>query len=197
MVQKYLLAGIWFPITFVLLILNLSLLASLSHASKQESYHAAYQTSQITAPSYGSEQVLGATIEAGDARALVLQKFLTKQGSPLAEYANYIVERAQNYNIDYRIVPAIAMCESTGGKRIPSKDSFNAWGISVETGETSGAKFTNWMTAIEWVTKYMYEKYYNRGISNLEDIGAIYAPPSVLNGNSWANCVDFFIREIQ
>lgn len=197
MVQKYLLAVIWFPITFVLLILNLSLLASLSHASNQESYHAAYQTSQITAPSYGSEQVLGATIEAGDARALVLQKFLTRQGSPLAEYANYIVERAENYNIDYRVVPAIAMCESTGGKRIPSKDSFNAWGISVETGELSGAKFTNWMTGIEWVTKYMYEKYYNRGISSLEDIGAIYAPPSVFNGNSWANCVSFFINQIQ
>ena len=51
------------------------------------------------------------------------------------------LDRAQYYDIDYRLVPAIAMCESNAGKRMPTKDSFNAWGISVETGETSGAKF--------------------------------------------------------
>lgn len=196
MVQKYLIALVWFPAILVLLIINLSLLSQLSRKSEAP-VSQPMTPPAIAAASYGSEQVLGASIEAGDARSLVLQKFLTRQGSPLAEYAEYIVQRAQHYNLDYRVVPAIAMCESTGGKRIPSKDSYNAWGISVETGEVSGAKFQNWMHAIEWVTKYMYEKYYNRGIHDLIDIGAIYAPPSVANGNSWANCVEFFIQQIQ
>jgi len=94
-------------------------------------------------------------------------------------------------------VPAIAMCESNAGKRIPSKDSYNAWGISVETGETSGAKFPNWLYAIDWVSRYLRDKYFARGITDLIDIGAIYAPPSVANGNSWANCVGQFMEEIQ
>jgi len=89
------------------------------------------------------------------------------------------------------------MCESNVGKRMPSSDSYNAWGISVETGELSGAKFPNWLYAIDWVSRYMKEKYYDRGISTLTDIGAIYAPPSVENGNSWASCVEHFMEEIQ
>lgn len=185
----------WFPVTLVLLIINLSLLSQLS--KKGDTYAYKPVVLPAVAATSGSEQVLGASIQAADARALVLGNFLERHNSPLAPYAEYIVSRAEHYNIDYRVVPAIAMCESTGGKRIPSSDSYNAWGISVETGETSGAVFKNWMHAIEWVTKYMYEKYYNRGIQDLVDIGAIYAPPSVANGNSWANCVSFFINEIQ
>jgi len=182
MVQKFLLPLFWFPLTLVLLILNLSLLVSISQ--KMEVSKTRQPLAHIGISTTGTEQVLGATIQAGDA-------------SPLAKFSDYIIDRAEFYKLDYRLVPAIAMCESTGGKRIPSKNSYNAWGISVETGQTSGKNFDNWTHAIDWVSKYMHTKYYARGITDLVDIGAIYAPPSVANGNSWANCVQFFMDEIQ
>lgn len=190
-------ALIWFPLTLGLLAVNLSLLANISEKAHATADVVYLPPIQITASSYGTEQVLGASIRAADARALLLAKFLNDHNSPLAEYANYIIDRADYYIIDYRLVASIGMCESNAGKRMPSKDSFNAWGISVETGETSGAKFSNWQSAINWVSRYLKEKYYARGITKLEDIGAIYAPPSVANGNSWATCVKQFMNAIQ
>ncbi len=187
----------WFPLTLSLLAINLSLLVSLSKKANAQEQMTQSVALRIAATSYGTEQVLGASVLAGDARTLLLTKFLTTHQSPLAEYADYILDRAQYYDIDYRLVPAIAMCESNAGKRMPTKDSFNAWGISVETGETSGAKFPNWLYAIDWVSRYLKEKYYARGITDLINIGAIYAPPSVANGNSWANCVGQFMDDIQ
>lgn len=197
MVRKLLITLCWFPLTLSLLAINLSLLVSLSKKANANEPVTQTMALKIAATSYGTEQVLGASVRAGDARALLLTKFLTSHQSPLIEYAEYILNRAEYYGIDYRLVPAIAMCESNVGKRMPSKDSYNAWGISVETGETSGAKFPNWLYAIDWVSRYLKEKYYARGITDLIDIGAIYAPPSVAKGNSWANCVGQFMEAIQ
>lgn len=197
MVRKLLITLCWFPLTLSLLAINLSLLVSLSKKANAAAAIPQIMPLRIATDSYGTEQVLGASVRAGDARELLLAKFLKAHESPLAEYSGYILDRAEYYNIDFRLVPAIAMCESNVGKRMPSKDSFNAWGISVETGETSGAKFPNWLYAIDWVSRYLKEKYFARGITDLIDIGAIYAPPSVENGNSWANCVSQFMDAIQ
>lgn len=197
MFRKVLLTLCWFPLTLSLLAINLSLLVSLTKKANANQQTTQSMTLRIAATSYGTEQVLGASVLAGDARSLLLTKFLSTHQSPLSEYADYILDRATYYDIDYRLVPAIAMCESNVGKRMPTKDSHNAWGISVETGETNGSKFPNWLYAIDWVSRYLKERYYARGITELVDIGAIYAPPSVANGNSWANCVRQFMDAIQ
>lgn len=196
--SKALLVMVWFPLTVGLLFCNLLVLSSInanttmySNAGKR-----IYRSPIAASALDGSEQVLGATIQAADARALLLTSYLKKHESPLGEYASYIIDRAEAYGIDYRLVPAIAMCESGGGKRIPTKDSFNAWGVAVYTGTLSGKKFENWMYAIDWVSKYVKEKYHDHGLTDLVDMGAKWAPPSVENGNSWANCVDFFMNEM-
>jgi len=196
MVRKALIVFCWFPITTGLLVVNLLLLTSLTRRA-QLADHQPAPAINITASTYGTEQVLGASIEAGDARAPLLSDFLASHQSPMAGYAEYIIDRADYYGIDFRLVPSIAMCESIGGKHIPSRDSYNAWGISVATGTTSGAKFPNWLYAIDWVSRYIKEKYYDRDIRELVDIGAIWAPPSVEKGNSWAKCVQFFMDEIE
>ena len=196
MLKKALIVFCWFQLTLALVVLNLSLLMSLNNKVNAREQVRRIPP-QITASSFGTEQVLGASVIAADARALLLAQFLQQHASPLAPHAEYIVARAEQYGLDYRLLPAIAMCESNVGKRMPSSDSYNEWGISVETGELSGAKFPNWLYAIDWVSRYMKEKYYDRGISTITDIGAIYAQPSVENGNSWASCVEHFMEEIQ
>ena len=197
--SKVLLVLVWFPLTMGLLFCNLLALSALRVTTSNQSYSTTriYHAPIAKSATEGSEQVLGATIEAGDARALLLSAYLTKQESPLGEFAHYIIDRAETYGIDYRMVPAIAMCESGGGKRLPTKDSYNAWGVAVYTGQLSGKKFANWMYAIDWVSKYIKEKYHDKGLTELTQMGAKWAPPSVENGNSWANCVEFFMNQMQ
>jgi len=110
----------------------------------------------------------------------------------MAPYADLIVQKSDEKGIDFRLVVAIAMCESNAGKRMPSRNSYNAWGIAVYTGQLTGANFRDWPHAIDWVTTYIKEKYYDRGLIDLKDIGAVWAPPSVKTGYSWSNCVEAF-----
>jgi hypothetical protein len=144
---------------------------------------------------HNTGKVIATTVSGADGRVLLLQKFM--DGSPMEPYADTIVSEADKNTIDYRIVPAIAMCESNLGKHIPSSDSFNAWGIAVFTGTNQGAKFSNWNEAIAWVTNYIHATYVAKNIIDIKDIGAIWAPPSVETGHSWANCVEGFMRSIE
>lgn len=197
MVRKILVLVTWLPLTLIALTLNLTILhltaqqAKTPLAAENITQNEAFQVAVA-----GTSQVLGASIEAGDGREILLQHFLGTHKSPLYPYAQHLVMEADKYAIDYRLVPAIAMCESNLGKRIPSKDSFNAWGIAVYTGQLNGAKFRDWPSAISWVSEFIKEKFYDRGINNLQEIGSIWAPPSVETGYSWTNCVQTFMGEI-
>ncbi|MCX6793651.1 MAG: hypothetical protein NTY06_00940 [Candidatus Gottesmanbacteria bacterium] len=197
MLRKILLALLWFPLTFILLIINLTLLASStnwSHPPLPLSTIAPNENSVAAAG--GTSAVLSANVIAGDARTFLLESFFKKNNSPMTPYTNLIVEQADKYGFDFRLVPAIAMCESNLGKHVPLKAGFNPFGIAVFTGTQSGKSFDSWQHAIEWVSVYIHDRYYAKGITTLHDIGEIWAPPSATNGGSWANCVEFFENSI-
>jgi hypothetical protein len=197
MLKRGLLVFWWFPLAAIILINNLVILSrSNSQTQSNNIIINSPVTSQVQLLSdRGTGKILGASIEAGDGRLDLLNKFM--QDSPMLPYAQLIITEADKYHMDYRIVPAIAMCESNLGKHIPSSDSYNAWGIAVYTGQQNGAKFANWEQAIIWVNKYLFNKFIGQKIVDVKDIGAIWAPPSVEKGHSWANCVESFIRKIQ
>jgi hypothetical protein len=199
MIRKSVFLLAWFPTTLIILCVNISLLVHYErsmHGGARLNASVPRQTSFHLVASSGTSQVLSATITAGDARVLLLREFMNRHKSPMALYADTIVSEADRYGIDFRLLPSIAMCESNLGKRVPTKDSFNAWGVAVYTGQTSGKKFQDWPSAIAWVSRYVKEHYYDRGYTDLYDIGAIWAPPSVENGYSWTNCVDGFQNSI-
>ena len=197
MLRKTLLAFLWFPLTFILLIVNLTILASSTnwgHPALPLS-NAAPDDTNVTTGS-GTSEVLSANVIAGDARTLLLEKFLKENESPMTPYANLIVAEADRNGFDFRLLPAIAMCESNLGKHVPLKAGFNPFGIAVFTGTQSGKNFDSWQNAIEWVSQYVHDQYYAKGITTLHDIGEIWAPPSATNGDSWANCVQYFENSI-
>jgi len=197
MLKKLLLFVVWYPVTALLLLCNLSVLRSYANGQQGiTQYSNSPENTYQLAASGGTSRIINASVIPGDARTLLLYAFMSKHDSPLTVYADTIVAEADRYGIDFRLVPAIAMCESNLGKRIPSKDSYNAWGVAVYTGTTSGKVFDSWITGIQWVTKYIKEKYYDLGLIDLRDIGAKWAPPSVENGYSWTNCVEGFINDI-
>ncbi len=190
---------LWFPFTLILLIVNLTLLQV---TVRKTHTPVTAMTSPLPDSPFGitaaagTSQVLGAAVTAGDARGLLLKGFLRDYDSPMAPYANLIVQEADKNGIDFRLLVAIAMCESNLGKHMPSSDSYNAFGIAVYTGQQSGATFKNWPHAIEWVSQYIKESYYDKGVRDLKTIGSIWAPPSVNTGYSWTNCVSEFQKGI-
>jgi len=145
-----------------------------------------------------SGKVIGSSITADDARILIVERFIERfhPNSPFLPFVKNIIEEADRYDIDFRLVPAIAMCESNLGKRLPSQDSFNAWGIAVYTSTGKGKHFEDWPSAIAWVTKFLHEAFYAKGITDLRDIGAIWAPPSIANNHSWSRCVQGFMDKM-
>ena len=121
-----------------------------------------------------------------DYRVFTLKNYLAKHNSPLEEYAEEFVDYADKYDLDWRLVPAIAGVESTFGKRIPL-NSYNAYGWA------NGAYyFDSWENSIEIVSRTLREKYYDRGAENIYQIARRYAPPS----STWAGKVKFFLKKI-
>jgi hypothetical protein len=121
-----------------------------------------------------------------DYRERILRNFLMSHNSPMADYANNFIYCADKYNIDWRLVPAIAGVESTFGKRIPA-NSYNAYGWN--NGKYS---FDSWTDSIEVVSKALRENYYDKGATSIDRIARRYAPPS----NTWNWKVKYFMYKI-
>ena len=127
--------------------------------------------------------------EITDIRPYIVFSFL--KGTPLESYSNQNFEVSDKYGIDYRLIPAIAMKE-TGGGRTANTDSFNAWGF--ENGRTN---FTSWESAIETVGKTLKEKYIAKGLTTPDEIMPVYAPPQMLTGGKWAKDINFFFSQME
>ena len=109
---------------------------------------------------------------------------VNRNNAPLAVHADKFVEVANKYGIDYRLLPAISVMESSGGKVLFR--SYNAWGW----GKLS---FTSFEQGIETVGKGL-GKYYARGKDTVEEIAPTYCPPNAIN---WARNVKGFMNEIE
>lgn len=118
-----------------------------------------------------------------DKRVIQIKKYLSKRNSPLAGYAQDFVDAADKYKIDYRLVSAISIIESGGGKT--TFKPYNAWGWS-----KSG--FANWKEGIYTVSKGL-GKYYRNGLTTPKLISKFYCPPSA---DSWASKVQHVMNEI-
>ncbi len=126
-----------------------------------------------------------------DARPVIIRQYLEKHRSPLTSQADYFFKIAQKYNLDYRLLVAIAQQESNLGKKIP-EGTYNAWGWGIHSEGTLG--FSSWEEGIETVAKGLRENYLDKGFVNLEQIAARYAPPSK---EAWAFGVSQFMGEME
>ena len=78
-------------------------------------------------------------------RADKIDTYFEKRNMPLVGYGMTMVLAAEEHNIDWRLLPAIAIKESTGGKFACGKNPFG-WG-------SCKIKFDAWETAIETVAR--------------------------------------------
>lgn len=129
--------------------------------------------------------------ERKDPRVAYLKSFLRRYDSELYEHAAFIVDTADKYGIDYRLLPAIAMQESNLCRVIPH-GSHNCWGWGIYGGKVT--RFESYPAAIEAVSKGLKEGYVDQGLTTPELIMRKYTPSS--NG-SWASGVNFFLNRIE
>jgi len=123
-------------------------------------------------------------------RVEVLENFFEKYNSPLKENSETFVSIADEYNIDYRLLPSISCMESTCGKQlIPG--TYNPFGWGIYGNQYIG--FGSYDEAISVVGKGLAENYIAKGFETPWEIGPIYAPPNYAN---WASGVTFFYNQI-
>lgn len=114
-----------------------------------------------------------------DVRAEKIDQYFKSKGLPLAGYGKKMVEVADKNDIDWRLIPAIAMRESTGGKFACKKVTFNPFGwASCRVG------FKSYDHAIESLGQHLggnhpkTKNYYDG--KDVEGILKTYNPPKVV-----------------
>src|SRR3989338_1197918 len=126
-----------------------------------------------------------------DGRAAKLRRYLRSINSPLFDYADLLVEEADKYGYDYRLLVAIALQESTAFRFIP-ENSYNSWGWGIYGDMVT--RFSTYDEAIRTVSDGIKQNYLDKGLITTEQIMKKYTPGS--NG-SWAWAVRFFFQRLE
>lgn len=123
-----------------------------------------------------------------DKEAEILAQYLSKYDSPLQYHAQDFVDAAKTYNLDWKLVPAIAGVESTFGKFIPG--GYNAWGWGVYGNQA--IFFNSWSEAIFTISKGLRENYIDKGYADPFSMNKIYAASP-----SWGSRVAYFMQDLE
>lgn len=161
------------------------------HKSPSESTKHATNKHIAYAALPSNQNVLGESITSQDAEVELIRQFLARYKSPLEPYADYIVQKSEEHGLDSRLLPAIAMQESTLCKRIP-KNSYNCWGFGIYGGKVT--RFNDYGHAIDVISKTLGTKYKNKGLITPDQIMTMYTPSNV---GTWSANVEFFMEQMQ
>jgi hypothetical protein len=103
--------------------------------------------------------------------AAQLDSYFAAKGSNLAGHGNKLIEAGRKYDIDPRLVAAVAGAETSLGNNVCTP--FNAWNWFYKQ-TCPPSKFSSYDEAIENVTKYLRHNYINKGYTSLALIRAKY-----------------------
>ena len=181
----------WFGAAFITFIISVSLLFLTSFERSLETTSTTYQLYQALPQ---NQTPISYSLGSADAREYLVRDFFRNYKSPLDDYSKLFVQVADYYQLDFRLLPAIAMQESNGAKRMIG-DSFNPFGFGIYGSKV--LKFSTFEDAIEVVGKTLREEYVNQGLTTPEKIMTKYTPPSVEKGGPWAIGVSSFMEEIK
>ncbi|MDO8618379.1 MAG: hypothetical protein Q7R49_00375 [Candidatus Daviesbacteria bacterium] len=189
-------AGVWFVATWfgaAITTLIFSFIFTF-YLAKPKIVKPSVQSFKLYAALPKSGSAVSGEIGVSDARAKIIENFLKEYKAPLADQSNTFIQVADKYQLDWRLLPSIAMQESNGGKKIVA-DSYNPFGYGIYGGKVK--RFTSFEEAIERVGKGLKEDYYDKGLTTPEMIMHKYTPPSIALGGPWAKGVLSFMEELK
>lgn len=188
--RKFLVLILFFTLAPSLLVLSIFLLSSnhtfsvLGASTKREESPFAYAA---LAP---MDIVFAGSATLSDKRILNLSEYFSSFHSPLAKYSSTIVSKADQYSIDYRLLPAIAMQESGLCKKMRAGANYNCWGYGIWGKKVTS--FASYEEAIDTISRYFAVRK-EKGIESLDEIGKIYNPG---NTNYWKENVAFVMNQL-
>lgn len=189
--KKIILLTVFFFAAPTLLLFSLAYLSFLSYKANPSFLF----SSQTKAVSYAAlptaENIFDTQINEKDARVENVRQFLSQYSSPLEPFSQNIIDAADKYNLDFRLLPAIAMQESNLCKKAPA-GSHNCWGFGIY-GKTV-TSFDSYKEAIDTVTKTLALEYKNKGLGTPLEIMSKYTPS---NNGAWAASVNHFMNVLQ
>lgn len=153
-----------------------------------------YQNFNLYAALPENENSVSDSIVFEDGRAKIIEDFFRKYKAPLADFSRTFIAVADKYQLDWRLLPAISMQESNGGKRVIT-ESYNPFGYGIYGSLV--VRFNSWDESIERVGKALRNDYLNQGLKNPNQIMAKYTPPSLEKGGAWAKGVSSFMEELR
>lgn len=148
-------------------------------------------------PSEGAVKGISSVVEEEDSRAVIVANFLERYNSPMEphdEYGKKLVEIADRYNIDFRLLPAIAMQESNLCKKTPKTEegeTYNCLGFGVHSRGTLG--FDSYEAGFERAAKELKANYIDIGLTTPEEIMSKYTPSST----TWDDSVNQWMAEMR
>ncbi len=162
--------------------------------------------------SQDDEAILGAAtvVETDDARALLVANFLKRYNTgnrnihhplvPEDYFGKFFVSLADKYNLDFRLLPAIAMQESNLCNHTPkpkneagvATESYNCLGFGVYG--TKVTMFPSFEANFEQAAKTLKKNYIDIGLDTPYKIMKKYTPPS---DGSWAESVNQWMAEMR
>ena len=154
------------------------------------------ETENTPEPTFIAQQVKGVetVIEVEDGRAEVVANFLERHSADLKPYDHFgqvFVEIADQYEFDFRLLPAIAMQESNLCRRIPP-NSYNCLGFGIH--ERGTLAFDSYEANFDRAGRELKQNYIDEGRTTPELIMRKYTPSS--NG-SWAESVNQWMAEMR
>ena len=190
--RKILLLASFFAFAPILIFASILYLLFLAYHQKDTSVLSQNSTNRVAFAALPSaENVLWDQITAMDSRVEIVRQFFEKYKSPLEPFAQSVIDAADKYSLDFRLIPAIAMHESNLCHKI-ILESYNCWGFGIYGKKVT--RFTSYPEAIETVTKTLAKNYKQKGLETAEEIMSKYTPSS--NG-SWADSVNYFMDQLQ
>lgn len=189
--NSLLLVATWFSTSLTALLLSF---VSVIYISQVKVISPVNQNFKLYTALPNSGIVTSENIDISDGRANLVEDFFKGYKSPLSEFADTFVKVADQYHLDYRLLPAISMQESNGGKRLIN-DSYNPFGYGIYGSLV--VKFSSWEEGIERVGKALREDYLDKGLNTPGQIMTKYTPPSLGKGGSWAIGVSSFMEELR
>lgn len=181
---------------FFISLISFGIGLKLSAMNKQLVYYRRVMDDLELISSISTEQDMTKTeilteFKTADIRVANLKYFFRKYESVLYDKSEFIVKMADQYKLDYRLIPAIAMQESGLCKNI-YEGSHNCWGWGIYGGKVT--RFDSYEEAIETISRGLKINYIDKGLVTPEDIMRKYTPPSA---GSWAFGVNFFLKIIE
>ncbi|MBQ6438347.1 glucosaminidase domain-containing protein [bacterium] len=148
------------------------------------------------------EPVASAGAQTADARALLVANFIERNDrahdSPLQPYdywGEFFVQVADEYGLDFRLLPAIARKESTFCKSNIARTYYNCFGYGVPaSGITEAGKFSSFEEGIRTVAASLKRNYIDQGLTDPVSIMYKYCPPS---DGSWSRNLNQWLAEMR